>query len=569
MSYLDSQGLLHQDAATGDGALIAAPAGAKKSSGGFWVDASGNRYGVGPADTSGLGDLSGMNLGTYAQGQDISSLISSSLPAVNKEDIKAQTDAQLAGSRSSLTGKYDTAIQQATQAQAQQEKALGGQLGTSRRFSSSAQAFISFVSNENAKKIAELEVQRDDALSNFDFKLAQLVDQRIQNEQTAQQNTFNNIMKVMEVAQKQEEKTAKQKAKEIQASRENAITDVASQVEGQDPASIQRLINFNDAGEQIGDITLEEITTTLEKTKADRTEIDKLVVDLGKNQAPPEVIKAVSSALNLTDAVIAAGEHLQAAGTGIIGEYNFYTRQEKNAGRTPLSFDEYQTRDANRKVSLANAAAGAGTGLNSKQVAVFNSLVDKLNKSPLVAANDRAVTLEATTNALEADKQNSSLQVSFIYSLIQALDTYQSAVREGEISLVSGTQGVSDKIANLPAKIAGGSVLSERKVQEYINVARLVKGAIKTGADTKMKAFEAQAKTAGVGEAFSGYLDDISDIQSTANGLSDETTNLENRVIKIGSKNPDIQETIVNLQEEEGLTINEVYEWLQSNGYNE
>lgn len=566
MSYLDAQGILHDDS----GNLIAAPSGAKKSEGGFWVSGT-NRYGVAPKEdtTSALPDLSGMNLGKDSKGQDISSLISSSLPAINKEDIKTQTEAQLAGSRASLMGKYDRAVQEQEMKGAQESKALGGQLGTSRRFSSSAQAFIKFVSNENAKKIAELEVQRDDALSNFDFKLAQLVDQRIQNEQQAQQQTFDNIMKVMEVAQKQEEKTEAQRAKEIQASRENTIIDAASQVEDQDPASIQKLINFDDAGNQVGDITLEEITTTLEKSKADRTEIDKLVVDLGKSQAPKEIIRAVSSARNLTDAVLAAGEYLQNAGTGIIGEYNFYARQEKNAGRTPLSFDEYQTRDANRKVSLANAAAGAGTGLNSKQVAVFNSLVDKLNKSPLVAANDRAVTLEATTNALESDKQNSSLQISFIYSLIQALDTYQSAVREGEISLVSGTQGVSDKIANLPAKIAGGSVLSERKVQEYINVARLVKGAIKTGADTKIKSFEAQAKTAGVGDAFSEYIDEVSDIQSTASGLSTDTSNLENRVIKIGEKNPDIQETIITLQEEDGLTIQEVYEWLQSNGYNE
>lgn len=567
MTYVDSQGLLHADAEKGDGALVAAPAGAKKSAGGFWVDASGNRYGVAPADTSSLGDLSGLSM--IPKTTDFAAGISASLPAVNKEDIRTQTESQLAGSRASLTGKYDRAIAEAEQRQGQETKALGGQMGTSRRFSSSAQAFIKFVSNENAKKVAELEVQRDDALTNFDFKMAQLIDQRIQTEQTNQQNTFNNIMKIMEVAQKQEEKTKAAKAKEIQASRENVIADVAMQVEDQSPTAIQKLINFDDAGNQVGDITLKEITTTLEKSKKDRTEIDKLIVDLGKAGAPQDVIKAVSSSRNLTDAVLASGEHLQSAGTGIIGEYNFYTRQEKNAGRSPLSFDEYQTRDANRKVSIANAAAGAGTGLNSKQVAVFNSLIDKLNKSPLVAANDRAVTLEATTNALETDKQNSSLQVSFIYSLIQALDTYQSAVREGEIALVSGTQGVSDKIANLPAKISSGSVLSERKVQEYINVARLVKDAIKTGADTKTKAFKAQAKTAGIGDAFSEYVDEVSSIQSTADELSTQTGNLENRVIKIGEKNPDIRETIINLQEEDGLTIQEVYEYLQAKGYNE
>ena len=106
-------------------------------------------------------------------------------------------------------------------------------------------------------------------------------------------------------------------------------------------------------------------------------------------------------------------------------------------------------------------------------------------------------------------------------------------------------------------------------MQEYINVARLVKDAIKTGADTKTKAFKAQAKTAGVGDAFSEYVDEIQGIQSTASQASSDAENLETRVVKIGEKNPALQETIINLQDEENLTIQEVYEWLQSNGYNE
>jgi hypothetical protein len=35
--------------------------------------------------------------------------------------------------------------------------------------------------------------------------------------------------------------------------------------------------------------------------------------------------------------------------SGTVGEYQFYAEQEKQAGRTPMSFSEYQTADANRK----------------------------------------------------------------------------------------------------------------------------------------------------------------------------------------------------------------------------
>ena len=107
MSYLDSQGILHSDT----GELIAAPSGAQKSAGGFWVSGE-NRYGVAPKDEtiSALGDLSGLSLSK--EGTDLASLISTSLPAINKADIEAQTKEQLTPQRESLLGKYSAAIAQ-------------------------------------------------------------------------------------------------------------------------------------------------------------------------------------------------------------------------------------------------------------------------------------------------------------------------------------------------------------------------------------------------------------------------------------------------------------------------
>jgi len=48
-------------------------------------------------------------------------------------------------------------------------------------------------------------------------------------------------------------------------------------------------------------------------------------------------------------------------GSGTIGEYNFYAAQEKAAGRTPMSFNQYQTMDANRKRSITNINGGTQT----------------------------------------------------------------------------------------------------------------------------------------------------------------------------------------------------------------
>jgi len=46
-------------------------------------------------------------------------------------------------------------------------------------------------------------------------------------------------------------------------------------------------------------------------------------------------------------------------GAGIVGEYQFYAQQEQAAGRTPVSFNDYQDMDANRKRRIL---AGAGVG---------------------------------------------------------------------------------------------------------------------------------------------------------------------------------------------------------------
>lgn len=46
-------------------------------------------------------------------------------------------------------------------------------------------------------------------------------------------------------------------------------------------------------------------------------------------------------------------------GTGVLGEYNFYAEQEKNSGRKPLSFNDYQTLDANRKAKVVRAGVSS------------------------------------------------------------------------------------------------------------------------------------------------------------------------------------------------------------------
>lgn len=63
--------------------------------------------------------------------------------------------------------------------------------------------------------------------------------------------------------------------------------------------------------------------------------------------------------------------------SGTVGEYQFYADQERAAGRIPVSFDRYQTMDANRKARAAGGGSGGGGGTSpadyDKQLAALNA----------------------------------------------------------------------------------------------------------------------------------------------------------------------------------------------------
>ncbi len=206
-------------------------------------------------------NLGGGNLGESLGGKcggglDLSDIftqfgISASLPAVDRDDITKQTKREMGSSRRAIGNRYDEAIGDAEEAAAQENRALQGQMGTGRRFSSSAQAFIQHIDNENNKKIANLEVQRDDALANYDFKLAELVESRIKDERQAQRDQITDVLSLLSVAEKAQSigggKVGDEKIVELI---ESGITD---------PGKI--LVELNKAG---GDYSLTEVREALD-----------------------------------------------------------------------------------------------------------------------------------------------------------------------------------------------------------------------------------------------------------------------------------------------------------------
>lgn len=133
----------------------------------------------------------------------LDSLISASRPAINEADIRAQNEAALSAKKSIIGSKYGGKIAAAREESAEQLDTLEGELGAKRRFSTSAQAFLKFVESENNKKIAELEVQMDEALNNADIEFANLVNQRIDKVRAEAQQDFQNTLSILQFAETQ------------------------------------------------------------------------------------------------------------------------------------------------------------------------------------------------------------------------------------------------------------------------------------------------------------------------------------------------------------------------------
>lgn len=96
--------------------------------------------------------------------------------------------------------------------------------------------------------------------------------------------------------------------------------------------------------------------------------LDDIAKDAAKNGAPEEVINAIRKTQDVGEAIATAGQYLQ-TGSGIVGEYQFYKREEEAAGRVPLGFSQYQTLDQNRKIALAKAPT-----VNEKQSNAYSTI---------------------------------------------------------------------------------------------------------------------------------------------------------------------------------------------------
>lgn len=114
---------------------------------------------------------------------------------------------------------------------------------------------------------------------------------------------------------------------------------------------------------------------------------------------------------------------------GSIGEYQFYSEQEQKQGRTPMSYQAYQTMDANRKAKAVNMS-----GLDTASATRVDRLTNQFDNEPIVKNYNVMQEAQAFTSALQNNPSSADDQ-GLIYAFAKAMDP-NSAVREGEYSTV-------------------------------------------------------------------------------------------------------------------------------------
>ena len=199
-----------------------------------------------------------------------------------------------------------------------------------------------------------------------------------------------------------------------------------------------------------------------------------------------------------------------------------------------------------------------GSGLTDPQkVSVFNRIVDKANASPLIAAADRTPVLQASIDNIRKQPSDAAQQLNLSYAYIQALDTYQSAVREGELGLVNSIDSKIGALSNSITQIQNGQIVRPEVALQIANAAQSLVSTIETASKAKMQSFQQQASVSGVGDEFNQYLGGVS--QPYGN-----SSNNQQQDSGYNSGTPEVKASMIKSLMDKGYTNPQIQEWIKS-----
>lgn len=221
---------------------------------------------------------------------------------------------------------------------------------------------------------------------------------------------------------------------------------------------------------------------------------------------------------------------------------------------------------AQQQQKIANDKAGSG-GLTPGQTTAFNAIVAKYNASPLIQAADRTAVLKNAITDINKDPNDAALQLNLAYAYIQALDTYQSAVREGELSLVNSIDSKIGQFGNSISQITNGQIVRPEVAKQIAEAAGSIVSTINTAAQRKAESFKSQANTVGLGSYWGQYIGGFEPSYGGSGGGSGSTAStpadIENDVqqaIKRPDLYPNRESLISALSQAHGISEGDAWE---------
>ncbi|MFT3986304.1 hypothetical protein [Aestuariivirga sp.] len=234
-----------------------------------------------------------------------------------------------------------------------------------------------------------------------------------------------------------------------------------------------------------------------EYARANPSEADK--VDLAIKQAQLEKLQHPDTSLvNAGDGRLydpKAGKWIVAPDSGntrqpsSVQEYEYYSAQEKAAGRQPVDYGTWEK----SKTPVTNISVGAGSGV--KEDKIFDETKARADAARVAASGYRA--LENAERALDGGiitgqfaNQQLALQKIAAYfgadpSAVTNTETFRAAIAPQVAALLKSTVGstqISDADREFAEKAAGGSItLDESSIRRLIHIGKVANAEIARG----------------------------------------------------------------------------------------
>lgn len=161
----------------------------------------------------------------------------------------------------------------------------------------------------------------------------------------------------------------------------------------------------------------------------------------------------------------------------------------------------------------------------TQKVNTFNKIVSQYNNSPLIKASERTPVLSGTIDAVLKNPKDAALQLNLSYAYVQALDTYQSAVREGELNNLNSIDSNIGKIQNYVQKMNNGQIMRPEIAKQVAESAKSIVDLINQSAKQKAQSFRSQAQVSGIGDQWDQYTGGFNTtFEGSSNSNSDKIT---------------------------------------------